>query len=142
MIQWFKSMDDKLKAGPGKYVDYSTARGSIRGLFVCILITMVLWYSHDILSFLRTSLGFPYEINRAKQSWHQTWALIIGLPAIFVSLMALVMIPFNRRRAIESAKGQWFDNAQAGPGEASASEGGSGVEGEDGRGDTTPNKRA
>lgn len=110
MIEHIKRLDRALSyGGPGSYFDYSTKRGCVRGILFCIAATVFLWSLHDILYFLHYLLGEPREINRAKQSWHQTWALIIGLPGIFWSVFALIMLPINRRRAVESAKGQWFD---------------------------------
>jgi hypothetical protein len=112
MIERIKQFDRWLsipKMGPGEPFDPSTLRGCIWNLLLSISIAAALWFFDEIYSFLSNFFGTPFEINRAKQSWHQTWALIIGLPYIFWSVFALIMLPINRRRAVESAKGQWFD---------------------------------
>jgi hypothetical protein len=112
MIERIKRFDrwlSKTRTGPGQAFDPSTLRGCINFLLFCIAVTVFLWYFDEIYSFFSNFFGTPFEINRAKQRWHQTWALIIGLPGIFWSVFALIMLPINRRRAVESAKGQWFD---------------------------------
>ena len=112
MIERIKEWDrwmSKPRSGPGQTFDPNSYRGCINAFFFLISITVALWNFDEAYSFLSNFLGEPFEINRAKQSWHQICALAIGLPGIFWSVFAFIMVPIKRRRAIESAKGQWFD---------------------------------
>lgn len=99
------------RSGPGKFFDRSTYRGCFRALILGILILLFLWHFDSIFARLQDIRGVSYEINLAKQSWARVWAVVIGGGFILATIGYIILIPINRRRAEERAKGQWYDRA-------------------------------
>lgn len=98
--------------GPGEIFDHQTYRGMFFSLLFWCVATYFLWHTYDLLSWGREILGIAYEIDLAKQSWARLWAVIIGGTGIGSSIIMMIMIPIDRRRARKSAKGQWYDNPE------------------------------
>jgi hypothetical protein len=71
-----------------------------------------LWHTYDLLAWGREILDIAYEIDLHKQRWAQVWAVIIGGAGIVNSIIMMIMIPIDRRRARKSAEGQWYDTPE------------------------------
>jgi hypothetical protein len=99
-------------AGPGEFFDATTFRGLLRFFVTACAATYVLWHSYELAAWFRETIlsWSPVEIDLAKQSWARLWAVIIGGTAMLVSIIAMIMIPINRRRARKSTKGQWHND--------------------------------
>jgi hypothetical protein len=104
----FKRLDGG-HIGPGEIFDHRTYRGTFFSLLFWCTVTYLGWHFDEIFAWYRSIRGAPYEIDLAKQSWAQLWALIIGGIGIASSIIMMIMIPIDRRRARKSAKGQWYD---------------------------------
>lgn len=98
--------------GPGEIFDHQTYRGTFFSLLFWCAATYFLWHFDEIFAWYRSIRGVPYEIDLAKQSWARLWALIIGGTGIVSSIIVMIMIPIDRRRARKSAEGQWYDNPE------------------------------
>lgn len=104
-----KRWDRSSHTGPGEIFDRRTYRGPFFFLLFSCATTYFLWQLDEIYAWLMSVLGVPYEINRAKQSWAQLWALILGGMGVAGAIMGMIAIPLNRYRARKSAQGQWYD---------------------------------
>jgi hypothetical protein len=80
-------------------------------LFSCGVLYF-LWHTDDLLAWGREIFDIPYDIDLAKQRWARLWAVIIGGAGIVNSVIMMIMIPIDRRRARKSAEGQWYDTAE------------------------------
>jgi len=93
-----------------KLFDVKSYRGNLRfGIFACAFM-YVGWHIYDFLAWWDSLWGVTSEINPGKQAWARLWAVIIGGVGIVTALACTIMIPINRRRAINSAEGQWYDD--------------------------------
>ena len=99
----------RLYHGPGKILDRSTYRGCFMSLVLAILVFLFLWHIYDLLKWLDSLWGIEKTIEPGKQSWSRIWAVIIGGGCILTAIGQIILIPINRRRARESAEGQWYD---------------------------------
>lgn len=97
-------------AGPGKIFDVRSYWGNIRALLFACGFMFLGWHLHDLYAWVRALFDIPYEIDRGRQSWARLWAVILGGVGIVTALACTIMIPINRRRAIKSAEGQWYDD--------------------------------
>ncbi|WP_168943289.1 hypothetical protein [Parazoarcus communis] len=93
-----------------KLLDTSTYRGCLQSLLVCCALTYLLWHTHNLYVWWDSLWGISSSIDPGKQAWARLWAIIIGGSGILASIGAMIMIPINRRRAIKSAEGQWYDD--------------------------------
>lgn len=88
--------------GPGKFLNPQTYTGHIRAFLVFAVCTYVGWHFDDIYAWEKALRGEPYQINPAKQSWARLWAVILGGGGMLVSLVGIVLLPFQRRRLRDS----------------------------------------
>jgi hypothetical protein len=98
--------------GPGEIFDHRTYRGTFFSLLFWCAATYFLWHTYDLLAWGREILGIAYDIDLAKQRWARAWALIIGGVGIASSIVMMITIPLDRRRARKSAGGQWYDTPE------------------------------
>lgn len=110
-----KAASKRLDGGhiwPGDIFDHQTYRGTFFSLLFWCAATYFLLHTYDLLAWGRDILGIAYEIDLAKQSWARLWAVIIGGTGIGSSIIMMIMVPIDRRRARKSAEKQWYDNPE------------------------------
>jgi hypothetical protein len=98
--------------GPGEIFDHRTYRGTFFSLLFWCTVTYFLWHTYDLLAWGREIFDIAYDIDLAKQRWARLWAVIIGGIGIASSIIMMIMIPIDRRRACKSAEGQWYDTPE------------------------------
>lgn len=109
-IKRFSTPSSRGYAGLGEIFDQSTYWGNVRALTLACVATYFMWHFEEIFAWYRELRGMPYEIDLAKQNWARLWTAIIGGVGILTPIVAMILIPINRRRARKSAEGQWFDH--------------------------------
>lgn len=93
-----------------KLFDVQSYWGNFRfGIFACSFM-YIGWHIYDFFAWWDSLWGVTSQINPGTQAWARLWAVIIGGIGIVTALACTIMIPINRRRAIKSAEGQWYDD--------------------------------
>lgn len=95
--------------GPGKFLDAFTYWGCIRGLITAFTFVYLTWNFYEIMALWDSLWGVESHIDPGKQGWTRIWSIIIGGTGIAGSILGMIMIRINRRRARESAAGQWYN---------------------------------
>lgn len=106
-MRWWPGWDfTKSPFAPGQICDVRTIWGSIRYMVILTPFVLLLWYHFELSHWLNPTL----EIDPRRQTWHRL--LVTGLAIVIYGggILALIMIPIQRRRAAKSAKGQWYDD--------------------------------
>ena len=98
--------------GLGEPLDMGTLRGCLGALLFSVLATYVMWHTHDLYAWWDSLWGIESHIDLPKQRWARLWSQIIGGSGALASIVAMIMIPINRRRARKTAEGQWFDTPE------------------------------
>ena len=90
--------------GIGEPLDLETYWGAVIFLITSCLSLYFLWHTHNLYIWWDSLWGVVSHIDPGKQRWARIWAVIIGGSGIIASLVALIMIPIRRQRAL--AQGQ------------------------------------
>lgn len=94
----------------GHVFDKYTYKGNVKHLIVLILLFLFLFYFSEIIMFGCDFVGRPCMANEADLRWRRTVAFIIFIPAILIIVLSIAYLPFRRRNALKSSKGQWYDS--------------------------------
>ena len=79
-----------------RYFDRATYVGSIRCLLFWCAAAYFLWNIDNLLVWWDSLWGVASHIDPGKQKWARTWALIIGIPPIIVSVDAILALQSRR----------------------------------------------
>lgn len=84
--------------GVGEPLDMGTFRGALAALLISCFSLYCLWHTRDLYAWWDRWWGNESTIDLAAQRWARLWAVIIGGSGIVASIVAMIMIPINRRR--------------------------------------------
>ena len=106
-MRWWPGWDfTKSPFAPGQICDVRTMWGSIRYMVILTPLLWALWHFYEFFVWI----DHISEIDPRRQAWHRL--LVTGLAIVIYGggILALIMIPIQRRRAAKSAAGQWYDD--------------------------------
>ena len=112
-MKWFDKaiVFQHFSVGAGSFFDKYTYRGNFFHFLFLLLFFLLMWFFHDVYSFISAIFGGdPFEVSEGRMRWHRVVTVMIFLPGFITVLSLLAYVPFRRRKATESAKGQWYDN--------------------------------
>ena len=98
--------------GDGEPLDMRTLRGALSALLVSCLSFYIFWNIDAFFSGMdekslfgvgKQIFGGGHPVDPDEEGWHRLWAVVIGGSGIVASIIAIVMIPFNRRAEERSA---------------------------------------
>ena len=87
--------------GIGEPFDLRTFRGCWLALLFFCAATYFLWHTRDLYVWWDNLWGVESKIDLTAQKWVRVWAVIIGGVGILTPIVAMIMIPINRRRTPE-----------------------------------------
>lgn len=108
--RFVERMNEREDAWMNRFFTPGTYRGTLCFLIFSCAATYFLWNIDAFFSAINEEtffgigkkiFGGGHPIDPAEERWHRFWALIIGIPPIIASIVAMIMIPINRRRARE-----------------------------------------
>ena len=100
---------EKIPDEAGDFFDKYTYKGNLRSLVFWLCAFSFMWFFHEIYAWFGSLFDMSYEIDIKRQKWSRVMAVLIGGGGILVSVSLLVYLPFRRKKAIDSSKGQWYD---------------------------------
>lgn len=81
-----------------RYFNVRTYGGNLRALLFLIPMTYLMWNIYEILVWWDSLWGIVSHVNLGQQRWARIWTVIIGGAGFSVTVIAMIMIPINRRR--------------------------------------------
>ncbi|NQD81216.1 hypothetical protein [Phytopseudomonas seleniipraecipitans] len=98
---------------PGGMLDLSTIRGNLLTVLFVILCCIIMWNLHHITFWLNSLVGITIvDMGDDAIRVRRFWAGIMAGVMLLIGVGNSLRIYCVRRRAVNSSKGQWYDNAE------------------------------
>lgn len=97
---------------PGGWLDWSRGWGVARTVAIVLFCCAVIWNSHNIFPWVYSFLSVEYTSDSTGTiRLRKFWAGVMAGLAIFAGVGKIIWLYWYRKKAIQSAQGQWYDNA-------------------------------
>lgn len=96
----------------GGLLDISTVKGNVRSVVIVLLCCFAIWNFHDFSFWLSSVLGLDYvPATEGMIRVRRFWAGLAAGTMLLAGGGNILWLYWYRKQAIQSAKGQWYDNA-------------------------------
>lgn len=97
---------------PGGFLDFFTVKGSARTIVVVLLCCFAIWNFHYFSFWLDSVLGLEHvPATESMIRIRRFWAGVMAGTMVLVGVGNILWLYWYRKKAINSAKGQWYDRA-------------------------------